>query len=292
MTTTTTASAARRSATRTRTRGLVLAALAEAPEPITVTALAEAVGVGKSTVGKHLPALEKEGLAVRTPGGREGRRRLPDAWHAATSVASDTTGDGADTSPLQVGEGVTGDAAPVGLDTVPVEPDAAPDTGPGSDTVPEVVASTLDAGGDDSAPHTVTEEVRVEEAPVADVTPVEEVATAPSPTPDVPAQPAPAPATPPKPRAASPRTTVTATAADVNPVSGSTRLAPGELKLMVRAILDADPGEEFTATEISHLLQGRSIGAIQNNLARLAEDGYAVRTCDKPRRYRSAKAAS
>ncbi|MEV2279458.1 MarR family transcriptional regulator [Nocardiopsis sp. NPDC049922] len=274
MTTTTTASAARRSATRTRTRDLVLSALAEAPEPITVTALAEAVGVGRSTVGKHLPGLEKEGLAVRVPGGREGRRRLPDTWHAATPVASDTTGDGEDTSPLQVGDGATGDAAPAEPDVVPVEPDTAPDT------VPEVVPPTSDAGGDDSAPRTVTEEVRVEEAPVA------EVATATSRTPDISAQPA--PATPPKPRAASPRAHATATAADVNPVSGSARLAPGELKLMVRAILDADPGEEFTATEISHLLQGRSIGAIQNNLARLAKDGHAVRTCDKPRRYRTA----
>ncbi|WP_179808754.1 hypothetical protein [Nocardiopsis sinuspersici] len=79
------------------------------------------------------------------------------------------------------------------------------------------------------------------------------------------------------------------TAEEVNPVSGSARLAPGELKLMVKAILDAEPGEEFTATAISHLLQGRSIGAIQNNLARLAKEERAVQTCDRPRRYRSAK---
>lgn len=77
-----------------------------------------------------------------------------------------------------------------------------------------------------------------------------------------------------------------------NPVSGSPRLAPGELKVMVKALLDSDPGAEFTATEISHLLAGRSIGAIQNNLARLAKEGRAVQTGDKPRRYRSAKTAN
>ena len=79
-----------------------------------------------------------------------------------------------------------------------------------------------------------------------------------------------------------------ATEQDLNPVSGSARLAPGELKLKVKAILDSDPGEELTATAISHILQGRSIGAIQNNCARLAKEGRAVQTCDRPRRYRSA----
>ncbi|MEV2279465.1 winged helix-turn-helix domain-containing protein [Nocardiopsis sp. NPDC049922] len=266
MTTTTTA---RRP--KTRTRELILTALAEAPESVTVTELAEVAGVGRSTLGKHLPSLEKDGLAVRTPGGRDGRRRLPDTWQATTSTESDTT-DSEDTFPARAGG-----EEPV--DAVPAEPEAV------VDTASAPVAPVLEARAEDSVPTARTEENLVEE------TPDEEVATTTSRTPDVPAQPAPAPATPPKPRAASPRTHVTTTP-DVNPVSGSTRLAPGELKLMVRAILDSDPGEEFTATEISHLLQGRSIGAIQNNLARLAKDGYAVRTCEKPRRYRSAKAAS
>ncbi|MCY9785167.1 MarR family transcriptional regulator [Nocardiopsis sp. EMB25] len=265
---TTTTSAPRRTAPRTR--DLILTALAEATEPVTVTELAEVAGVGRSTLGKHLPALEKDGLAVRTPGGRDGRRRLPDTWQA-TSTEGDTTNDDG-------GEEPEVDSA----DTVPAE------SAPAPDTASEPVTPTPQAREEESVPQTRTGEAPVEE------TPNEEVATMTSQTPDVPAQPAPTqntPATSPTPRAASPRAHVTTTP-DVNPVSGSTRLAPGELKLMVRAILDSSPGEEFTATMISHLLQGRSIGAIQNNLARLAKDGYAVQTCDRPRRYRSAKAAS
>ncbi|MCY9787097.1 MarR family transcriptional regulator [Nocardiopsis sp. EMB25] len=262
---TTTASAPRRSATRTR--DLILATLAQAPEPVTVTALAEEAGIARSTLGKYLPGLEKEGLAVRTPGGRDGQRRLPDTWQAATSTDADTT-DSEDTSPAQDHEGDS-------VDAVPAEPEAVADTA--------------------SAPVTPAPEVRAQDfvsTAHAEEGPVEEVATTTSRTPDAPTQPAPAPATPPQPRTASPRTHVTTAAEDVNPVSGSTRLAPGELKLMVRAILDSDPGEEFTATMISHLLQGRSIGAIQNNLARLAKEGHAVQTGDRPRRYRSAKAAN
>ncbi|MBR8741421.1 helix-turn-helix domain-containing protein, partial [Nocardiopsis sp. MG754419] len=49
-------------------RDLLLTALTRASAPLTVTDLAEEAGVGKSTASKYLPALEKEGLAVRTPG--------------------------------------------------------------------------------------------------------------------------------------------------------------------------------------------------------------------------------
>ncbi|WP_211719568.1 hypothetical protein, partial [Nocardiopsis sp. MG754419] len=78
----------------------------------------------------------------------------------------------------------------------------------------------------------------------------------------------------------------------VNPVSGSQRLGSGELKLMVWALLKNSPEEEFTATKLSHLLQGRSIGAIQNNLAKLAKEGKAELACEKPRRYRFAAPAA
>ncbi|GAA4943175.1 hypothetical protein GCM10023224_27300 [Streptomonospora halophila] len=57
---------------------------------------------------------------------------------------------------------------------------------------------------------------------------------------------------------------------------------------MVKAILESDPEDEFSPTEISHLLRGRSVGAIQNAMARLANDGEAELTCEAPRRYRAA----
>ncbi|WP_159944607.1 winged helix-turn-helix domain-containing protein [Nocardiopsis sp. FR6] len=261
---TTTAPAPRRSATRTRE--IILTALAEATEPVTVTELAEAAGVGKSTLAKHLPTLEKDGLAVRTPGGREGRRRLPDTWQANSTTPEEAS---------------VRDAAPQEDDHTEEEADTASAPAPGD--APEVAAPTFAPTTQDTRPQTTSEQ-----APVAEAAPADDQSP--------PLTSAPAPPAPPRP-AFAPAGVVTATATrvgvttaeEVNPISGNTRLAPGELKLMVKAILDAEPGEEFTATAISHLLQGRSIGAIQNNLARLAKEERAVQTCDRPRRYRSAK---
>ncbi|WP_047867913.1 MarR family transcriptional regulator [Nocardiopsis sp. RV163] len=264
---TTTTSTPRRSATRTR--DLVLAALAEATEPVTVTELAERAGVGKSTLGKHLPALEKDGLAVRTPGGRDGRRRLPDTWQATTS----DTDLRENTAPQAT------DHAEEETETVSAELASVPDTA--AKESPEV---------DVPAPATqeASPQAGSEWAPAEEATTTEDQSPT---TTDAPALPAaPRPDSDVRGTATATATRIRVTAGEgLNPVSGSTRLAPGELKLMVKAILDADPGEEFTATEISHLLQGRSIGAIQNNLARLATEERAVQTCDKPRRYRSAK---
>lgn len=269
---TTTASAPRRSAARTR--DLILAALAEATAPITVTELAERAGVGKSTLGKHLPTLEKDGLAVRTPGGRDGRRRLPDTWQANASTTPDTDPGENTSAPANEHTEEEPDTT-----SVSAGPDTAPDTAAQQDGEVDVPTSaTQEASPKEDSEQARADEVTVPEGQSPPVT-------------DVPVPPAaPQPASAVRGTATATATRVGVTAAEgLNPVSGSTRLAPGELKLMVKAILDADPGEEFTATEISHLLQGRSIGAIQNNLARLAKEERAVQTCDKPRRYRSAK---
>ncbi|RKS04962.1 IclR-like helix-turn-helix domain-containing protein [Nocardiopsis sp. Huas11] len=256
----TTNTTARRSAEHTRQT--ILTALAATRAPLTVTELADAAGLGKSTLAKHLLALEKDGLARRTPGCRDGRRRLPDSWASAVTTTDE-------------------DEAPA---TVP-DPDTAPD---GSAGTPEETTGT-DLGQTTSG--TVTADPGSEDcnsgeavntAPgKADTAASLSAVTAPS---AGPAQPA----------------LVTQVRAQrvgeqktgLNPISGSARLAPGELKLMVKAILDADPGEEFTATAISHILQGRSIGAIQNNLARLSKEERAVQTSDKPRRYQSVRAVN
>jgi DNA-binding transcriptional MocR family regulator len=62
----------------------VIKALASQGE-LTSAEIATTTGLGRSTVTKALGALEREGMTRRHPGGREGRRRLPDRW----SVASD-----------------------------------------------------------------------------------------------------------------------------------------------------------------------------------------------------------
>jgi DNA-binding IclR family transcriptional regulator len=50
---------------------------------LTGAEIAAATGLGRSTVGKPLVALERRGMVRRDPGGRDGRRRLPDRWWAA-----------------------------------------------------------------------------------------------------------------------------------------------------------------------------------------------------------------
>lgn len=67
----------------------------------TTTELAEATGLGKSTVGKALAALEAAGLACRDiPAGNAGGRRPAARWSPLTTVpdshGSDRRGSGAD----------------------------------------------------------------------------------------------------------------------------------------------------------------------------------------------------
>lgn len=65
----------------------VATALAARPEG-TVAELAADTGLGQSTVGKALAALEADGAACRRPGGRDGARRLPDRWSATPTAAN------------------------------------------------------------------------------------------------------------------------------------------------------------------------------------------------------------
>jgi DNA-binding transcriptional ArsR family regulator len=62
----------------------LLSALADKPES-TVADIAAVTGLGRSTIGKQLTELERAGQATRTPGQREGGRRIPDRWSPATA---------------------------------------------------------------------------------------------------------------------------------------------------------------------------------------------------------------
>ncbi|SIO89582.1 HTH domain-containing protein [Nocardiopsis sp. JB363] len=257
--------------TRVPAPDLIMAALTQATTPVTVTELAEEAGVGRSTVSKYLPTLEKNGAALRTPGGREGRRRLPDQWQAAPT-----------TSPEQES------SAPDDLE----DPDTVPATTVEVTVCEQQVSSTsVDIG------ETQTQDPIEKPAPETECPNTGQV-PAPAPGPRL-ADTAPVPV--PTSSAPAPRTSTTPvrdpapTGTDeqaLNPISRSRRLAPGELKTMVWALLKNSPGEEFTATALSHILQGRSIGAIQNNLAKLAEENKIELACAKPRRYRFATSAN
>jgi DNA-binding MarR family transcriptional regulator len=63
------------------TEGAVVKALAPESE-LTTAEIVAATGLARSTVGKALVALAHSGMVRRHPGGRDGRRRLPDRWSA------------------------------------------------------------------------------------------------------------------------------------------------------------------------------------------------------------------
>ncbi len=63
------------------------------------------------------------------------------------------------------------------------------------------------------------------------------------------------------------------------------RLAPGGLRQMVIDHLQARPGEVFTATRISRVIE-KSSGAVANALVALTRQGIAEQVSDKPRTYR------
>jgi biotin operon repressor len=68
----------------------VWAALAEHPGSSTA-ALAETAGLSRSAASKALAALEEAGVARRTPGAREGSKRMPDLWQPAPASDSAET---------------------------------------------------------------------------------------------------------------------------------------------------------------------------------------------------------
>ncbi|QBI55487.1 helix-turn-helix domain-containing protein [Streptomonospora litoralis] len=238
----------------TAVRTDILTCLRGRTAPATAAEIAEATGRGRSTVTQALRGLETDGRATRTRMSHEPGKRVADLWSLAATGAA-TEGEG--------------------------EAPASPDP-------------------DNDAPGPVSESPAPREAPAdAATADTPEAADAPVPTAEeVPApRPAPAAATSqevPKKKGAADSDTRTRApeqtdgAAQTNKVSRTTRLEPGGLRKIVKAILDSEPEEEFSPTEISHLLRGRSVGAIQNALARLVKDGEAELTCEAPRRYSAA----
>lgn len=69
--------------------------------------------------------------------------------------------------------------------------------------------------------------------------------------------------------------------------SGPVRLGAGALRGMVEEYLTEQPGEHGPV-EIGKAIS-RSSGAVANALEKLTESGWAIRTSDKPRRYRIAE---
>lgn len=79
----------------------VVNALASASDLISAE-IATATGLGRSTVGNALVSLERAGTVHRDPGGRDGRRRLPDRWSGGQ--ADDTSSPASATQRLRPGQ--------------------------------------------------------------------------------------------------------------------------------------------------------------------------------------------
>ncbi|MES4891782.1 hypothetical protein [Streptomyces sp. NPDC096012] len=85
------------------------------------------------------------------------------------------------------------------------------------------------------------------------------------------------------PAALQPKDAIPATASP----GGSRRLARGALRQLVIDHLNAHPGESFTATRISRVID-RSSGAVANALVTLSTQGLIEQVTDRPRTYRAA----
>jgi DNA-binding MarR family transcriptional regulator len=66
--------------------------------------------------------------------------------------------------------------------------------------------------------------------------------------------------------------------------TGPRRLGKGQLRAMVLAYLQAQPGREHSPTAIAKALD-RSAGAVSNALEKLVVEGTVTQTSEKPRRF-------
>lgn len=241
---------------------LVAGALAEAHET-TVLVLTETAGVSKSTVAKTLALLERAGAARRTVRESDGVREA-DLWSPGPGLGAllfTVTADGSYAHAgtlLNTAEGTPpATAAPGRAETA--EPTARDDGQAGAALEDMDTDSSNPAAGNESTTRPVNQALTAAPPPQNDTV---------------------------QPEAA--QAERTPAAASHRGVQG--RLAPGGLTAMVAAALAAHPDIEYTPTQLSHLLDGRSAGAIHNVLEKMIKDGSVIRTCDKPKRYRYAAA--
>lgn len=200
----------------------VYSQLAERTNGSTVTELALATGYSRSTVSKALNTLETHGLAHRTSGGRNGARRAPDHWHPVPTPAPDT--NDTEHASHNTEHPSTEPTEETPENTEPDAPAPAPDAADAVTQVPHAEPDESGTGPDrESHPGTSGEVTGPARAPKA--------ATEQGPQ------------TPPQ---------------AVVQAEQKARLAPGALRDMVIAHLQAHPDEAFTATRISRVIEKSS----------------------------------
>jgi DNA-binding transcriptional MocR family regulator len=72
------------------TRGVWAALMAQPGS--SAAGLADSAGISRPTAAKALVTLESAGLATRTPGGRDGSKRLPDHWQPVSAPQAGASG--------------------------------------------------------------------------------------------------------------------------------------------------------------------------------------------------------
>lgn len=253
----------------------------------TVTALAQASGVSRATVARTLTALEHDGRAARTRGGRDGGKSLPDTWHPATTADDTTTTDA--TVPA---EEVPTTAAPTGDATAAGEEQAVTDEATGDEATGANTAAQDTAAGD-AGPGDA--EAGMDAAAVAEardaLTALQDAITAALTALDGGDGAGALAAVEGAYSGSGKARRLVRTAAHGRPrnASGKPRSAPGEMRAKVAAHLTAHPGATFTPHEIAKVI-GHSAGAVSNALDRLTEAGEAELVCERPRRF-TARAA-
>ena len=252
---------------------LVAEALSKA-EQSTVVALTDEVGVSKTTVAKTLALLERADAAIRT-GREDGGVREADLWSPGPALGALLFTADAEAS----GDGHV--EASAGATEAVLEPhpsDAPMDGSVGEDSDGRTAAVLAQESDLAAAEYTAPPACVLVEAGAARGVEPDQTAAATSPADSV----------------ATSGVVMGASRLQVGSasVAGAKRLAPGELAVMVAAVLAAHPDIEYTPTLLSHMLEGRSPGAIHNALEKMIKTGSAVRTSDKPKRYHLAAPAA
>ncbi|MEV6639646.1 hypothetical protein [Amycolatopsis sp. NPDC051371] len=256
--------------TAVTTEDKMRAALADNPGS-TTAALAMAAGVGRSTAAKILARWGRDGTALRTAGAGP---RIPDTWTLAQSDSTTVAPD-ADDTPTDATATASGNHAS-DTDTTNAKEDGTEtkaDTGDGPSTevtTAKALPSDTDADGKQTSDGKNTGNGTVASdttSPPSDSVPVSLVTE--------------------QSETGSTRSAETAppgaATADTAPAEKD-RLPKGGLRALVEEYLTEHASDSFGPAKIGRNL-GRSGGAVNNALEKMVADGYAIKTCEAPKRF-------
>ncbi|WP_432850640.1 hypothetical protein ACQPXB_08460 [Amycolatopsis sp. CA-161197] len=266
------------------TEDKVRAALMDSPGS-TPAAVAMAAGVGRSTASKFLARWESEGTAIRTAGDSP---RTPDTWALATpdhdAMAAVVEDAQPETNATPSAE-VPSDHASAIADTTTEATDAreaADAVNPAAADPTSVQEPTVgsDTSGDLATDASASDSTATDSAEDAAVPPADADAENSGVTP----VPGAAAGEPVGEAAETGPSTVDLPAVAETASTDGDRLPKGGLRALVEEYLTDHPGGSFGPAKIGRDL-GRSGGAVNNALEKLVADGYAIKTCEAPKRF-------